>query len=200
MEKIKLVIFDLDGVIFESSKIWEKIVSSLLLSFDQVLLNESLEAIKDLEFQEALSVLSQTYYLPFEDLKRRFFEISPSLFLSQVQLKKGVVEWIESLKKRKIKCGVATSSLPIFYQPALQKFGLDFDVIVDTQMVQKGKESADVYLACLGGIDVNEALVIEDSIKGERSARMVGFQTILITEKEINWRKIDEKCFECCRK
>lgn len=201
------MIFDLDGVVLSSSMAWQEINQNLFAHFQiQIKIQDQkaiLQELQDLEIQEALGFLSQSFKIPKNELEDYFYKESPAIFVSKVFIDQGVSEGIARLRQHGIRCGVATASFPIFYQPILEKFQLEFDVVVDTQMVGKSKCNADVYLQCLqalGNFSPHEALVIEDSLIGIESAKTAGFQTLFVADEKINWSEINEKCFNNCRK
>lgn len=196
---IKVVIFDLDGVVFESDQVWLKITKKLLCHFGIPFTQEILYEIANREFEESFVFLSEHFSLSFVEIRDYFFSFAPQMFFEEVKLKSGVKEWIQKLQERNIPCCVATASLPIFYQRVFKKYDLNFSKVVYTQELGVSKRSAEVYLACLNGIKPSEALVIEDSEIGYKSATMQGFRAILVG-KTIDWREIDEECFKYSRK
>jgi HAD superfamily hydrolase (TIGR01509 family) len=98
---------------------------------------------------------------------------------------KGLVEFLEKLKKGKIRCAIATSAPALNIELILNKTGLKeyFEVIVDKTRVAKGKPDPEIYLttAALLKVKPEECIVFEDSLSGISSAENAGMKVISIT-------------------
>jgi len=95
----------------------------------------------------------------------------------------GAVELLADLRKAGVPCALVTMSYMRFVKPVLDALPEgSFQVIVTGDAVQQGKPHPEPYLkaAALLGIDPGEALAIEDSNTGARSAEAAGCTVLVV--------------------
>lgn len=100
--------------------------------------------------------------------------------------KKGLLELLETLREKKIPMAVATSTYREHSIPELERQGIlsYFEAVVTGDMVQNGKPDPEIYLtACEKlGVCPKDALALEDSYSGIRSAYNAGMNVIMIPD------------------
>jgi beta-phosphoglucomutase len=103
----------------------------------------------------------------------------------EIQLVKGVLDFIKYLKQAGLLLGLTTSALRENQQRAFERFGLGcyFDAIISGNDVKKGKPDPEPYLLTAARLDVEpaEALVVEDSVNGIRSGQAAGCKVVGLT-------------------
>jgi HAD superfamily hydrolase (TIGR01509 family) len=101
-------------------------------------------------------------------------------------LKPGLKELLAFLERRGLKTAVASSSEERFVRFYLEhaKLGHEFDVLVSGDMVKKSKPEPDIFLAALSrlGTAAGETLVLEDSYNGIRAAHRAGIRSIMVPD------------------
>lgn len=185
----KTVIFDLDGVIFDSEHVvrqgWQYAsqhlglgdIDSLFLQcvgtnhiFTESLLQKHFGA--DFSYEE------------FRGYTREFFYNYTDK--NGLPVKQGARELLQFLKQNGYKIGLASSSTLLYIQNGLRKAELIdyFDVIVSGEGLQRSKPEPDIYLmACEKiGTAPREAYAIEDSYNGIRSAYRAGMHAIMVPD------------------
>ena len=109
-------------------------------------------------------------------------------FTNDVELKPFAKEYIKFLKDRSVKLCIATASNRELFEPALKRNGvLDcFDSITTISEVKRGKGFPDIYLKA--ALNANEAvencIVFEDILEGIKGAKLGGFYTVGVFDKQ----------------
>ena len=185
---VKAFIFDLDGVIVETSsyhyEAWKRIAFKAngyhLTKEDNDLLKgvsriKSLDIILDLanatvdqELKDALLIEKNEDYLDLiKDLKQK-------------DLLSGALDFLEASQQAGIKIGLGSASKNARLVLEATDIIQMFEAIVDGTNVIKGKPDPEVFLkgADLLGFKPNEIVVFEDALKGVQAAKAGGFHSV----------------------
>ena len=185
----KAILFDLDGVILDSEKVYRRFwlqaaeELGLLLKEDVVLRLRSCDASIAREIVEAATGEAGAY----DRIRGRRKKLMKE-FLSEhtFELKPGVKTFLAKCRDLPVRKVIVTSSTPEEKMPALERLGIwqYFDGFVSVKEVKRGKPFPDVYLfACSRlGLDPGECLAIEDSPNGVRSAYDAGVKVIMVPD------------------
>lgn len=96
----------------------------------------------------------------------------------------GSLECVKNLKS-KYKLAICSGARSVLVDPYIEKFNLQntFATIVTSDDVSKSKPDPESYIKTLQQLDISntDAIAIEDSISGIRSATSAGIYTIAIT-------------------
>lgn len=134
-----------------------------------------------------------------EDCSRRFKEKEEREGLPE---KPGVHEILEYLKENRIPTALASSTRRTAVMEHLDRAGITsyFQKIICGDMVEHGKPAPDIYLkACEElGVAPGQALAVEDSFNGIRSAYAAGLYTVMVPDQlpptEEILALVDKKC------
>lgn len=186
---IQAVIFDMDGVIFDTEnlvmKCWKEIGEKY-----------QIEGIEKVAFEcigttnKKTEQILKNYY--GKDFDYEFYrkELSDR-FMRHVRdegmpMKPGIVEILEYLKVNGVKIGLASSTRKIRVEEELDIASLKqyFDVLICGDMVAKSKPEPDIFLECCRqlGANASETYVIEDSYNGIRAASRAGMKPIMVPD------------------
>lgn len=177
----KAVIFDLDGTIVDSLYVWKKVDIDFFNKRNMLVPEKYSEKISALSFDEAAVFTKESYGFKesVEEIKKEWFDMAVFEYGNRVQLKEGVREYIEGLKKNNIKIALATASPVELYSAVLKNQGIYdfFDAFTSGNEVKRSKEFGDIYLLSAEKLKVEpkDCLVFEDilrAIKGAKSAGM----------------------------
>ncbi len=183
----KTFIFDLDGVIVDTTKYhylaWKKLVSGMGISFSEEQ-NEQLKGVSRVKSLE--TILSWSNISVSED---RFMELMARKNddylqyisnMSEDEILPGVLDVLNFLKERRQKIGLGSASKNA--RPILSRLGLNvfFDCIVDGTDISKAKPDPEVFLkgAELLRSQPSNCIVFEDSISGIHAANTAGMISI----------------------
>lgn len=187
--KYKAVIFDMDGVIFDSERFvlecWKEIAKR--------------EGIKDMEevFHRCIGtnkhktkeILLEHYGADFAyDI---FQKEASKLFHSRydngrLPMKTGVTKLLPYLKGQGFRIGLASSTRYEVVQQELQDAGIlsYFESLTCGDMVKQSKPEPEIFLkACESlSVDAKEAIAIEDSFNGIRAAHRAGMLAVMVPD------------------
>ncbi|MCF8380254.1 MAG: HAD-IA family hydrolase [Bacteroidales bacterium] len=186
--KIKAVLFDMDGVLLDSEKY---ICQAGIEMFKE---KGFLVAAKDfLPFtgmgeNRYLGGVAEIHNIPFqlEKDKARTYEIYASLVKSKLKPLEGVEEFIAKCLEKKLKIAVASSADRIKIEINLKEIGIReeiFHAIVSGLDVKNKKPAPDIFLKAAQMVDTSASncLVVEDAISGVSAAKSAGARVLGLT-------------------
>ncbi len=186
MQNIKAAIFDLDGTLIDSMYVWEKVDEDFLTKRNIPVTAEYADKMRSMFFETAAAYTKETYGLDesVEEIMQTWLDMAHYEYANNVRLKQGAAEYLESLRKKGILLGIATSNNPYLLKPCLEHNGLDgmFHCICYTSEVGMNKSSPDIYLYTAEklGVKPEECVVFEDIFEGLKSASSVGMKTVAV--------------------
>ncbi|HEX9025813.1 MAG TPA: HAD family phosphatase [Clostridium sp.] len=197
MEKPELVIFDMDGLMFDTGQLAYRAYLESAKYFDFTV-NHSvyyyLTGRRDHEIREGMKELYGKD-APVSEWRDKII-LNREKILSdekRVYKKKGLLELLEFLKKNHYKIALAssTSREKIEYYFKIEDMPDVFDIIVAGDEVHTGKPNPEIFLkACEKANVVPErALVLEDSIVGIKAALQGNITPLLIPDDISNLPK-----------
>ena len=167
LDGIKAVIFDLDGTLVDSMGFWKEIDIAFLDERGIAYEDNLQEKIEGMSFTETAVFWKEYYGLAetVEELKAIWNQMAEDKYRYDAPLKPGAAEFLETLKRRGIKMGIATSNSEELIGAASEAHHLDeyMSCIVTSCSVRKGKPAPDVYLEAARRLGVlpEECLVQE---------------------------------------
>ena len=200
---MKLVIFDMDGLLFDtewpSFQALKEVVERRGFTFTI----ENYKQLIGLAHGKSMEVMQQMYdgKLPYEeimiDYRKRFKEI---LANDGVGIKRGAIKLLDALDQRGMKKCIASSSARETIASYLKLAGLEdrFDFYISGNEVKKGKPHPDIFLeACnIAGEPVESALVLEDSLNGLKAACAAEIRCILVPDLIDPTEEMKEKAYK----
>lgn len=186
---IKSIIFDLDGVLFDSEKVhadaWE-------ISFRKRGI-----IVSDEDYLAGAGITDKLFMKYLVQKKRAPAKTNPETIMKEklrnlikiaerggVPLFPGVKSAVKALSKKYILC-TATNSGRKFVYTVLRNAGIlkYFKIIITKNEIKKPKPSPEIYLKCLKrlGLRARECLVIEDSVPGIASAKKARIICVALT-------------------
>lgn len=187
----KAVVFDMDGVITDTEKLYRR----------YQLEEGRLRGIPDEEMVKVCEAIAggnkYTNKPKFEAMVGRgieYFEYREKMMARMdnhimtygVDLKPGVKEVLKYLKSKDIRIGLATSTV----RDRAIKYLVDhdiykyFDKLIFGDMVPNGKPAPDIYLKACEELEVKpeDAMAVEDSINGIKSAAAAGLYPVMVID------------------
>ena len=192
----KAVIFDKDGVLIHTTRLYFERWKKTFAQFDKKLTldfhNNHLEGRKASESikRHLKSDISQEDLTKLLEEQLNFMLINFNKYIKPVE---GVLDFLSKLKSAKIPVALGTSSRKEMTKHVLDTLNLRqyFNEIVDGDDVKHGKPSPDIYLkaAKLLKTEPKNCVVFEDSYSGVEAAKKAGMKVVLVmtshTQKEI---------------
>lgn len=190
LEGIKGVIFDMDGTLIDSMWVWEEVDVDYVKRYQLVEPEGFYEAIEGMSFTDVAKYYKKTFPQirdSVEQIKADWMEMGYRLYRDEVELKSGVKEFLEELKKRGIKIGIATSNDRDMTEMVLEARGIlqEFDAICTSDEVKIGKPAPDVYLKAAEDLGVvpKDCLIFEDVPAGLMAGKSAGMKTCAVADK-----------------
>lgn len=187
---MKAFIFDMDGVIFDSERLYIDCCIEVAekLGMDQIV--ETCHRCIGVTTEVTRAILLETYR--DIDLVDRFREQSVALVRSKIdsgllELKPGVRELLDFLRAKGCHIAIASSTRTDIVEKELADAGLIgyFSAVVGGDRAQRSKPNPDIFLkaAELLGEKPENCVVIEDSFNGIRAAKTAGMTAIMVPDQ-----------------
>jgi HAD superfamily hydrolase (TIGR01509 family) len=179
MSKIKLIIFDLDGVLVDIKNIHYETLNQALVKVNplyEISWDEHLDKYDGLKTNQKLEMLTLDRGLPMDKYKQ-IWDDKQSLTLDELRgIKENVLllDTIRILSNDGYKIACCSNSIKKTVLTVLSKLNIIeyFDIILSNEDVQNGKPHPEIYWKCISTIGClpEETLIVEDSPYGLLSA------------------------------
>lgn len=189
LNNIKAAIFDLDGTLVDSMMIWQQIDIDYLKEKGLELPKDLKNDIIHLSFKQTAAYFKNRFNLEdsIETILNHWHDMAFEYYSKKVKLKDGVIEFLDKLKSKNIKIGLATSNSNELLEVCLKTNNIYhyFDSITTTGETEKGKDSPDVYLLAAKRLDTtpDKCIVFEDILPAIKSAKVAGMKVIAVKDE-----------------
>lgn len=183
-------VFDMDGVLFDTERLCQRCSSVVAKTY-------GIGDIIDNLYQQAIGLNRASEKKLFEQVVGRTFpydeyrdkcsrQIKQVIAEEGIPVKAGAYMLLQYLKTNRYKIALATSTSreSAMSHLKMSKMTEYFDVIVTGDMVEKGKPHPEIYLKACKGLEMvpKNAVAIEDSPNGLKSATAAGLRTIMVED------------------
>ena len=204
---IKAVIFDMDGLMFDTERLWDTLWEPTCRAL-------GLEMPQDLEAfftggrglaGVKLNEHIQKFFLQADPqvIVEKIWELAEQRFAQGVPCKPGLAELLETLEEKKLPRIVASSSPRALIQKNLETTGMAryFDQVVCGADVRHSKPAPDIFLEAARrlGVDIRDCLVLEDSFNGVRAGHAAGAVTVMVPDIAQPDEEIRALYNRCCK-
>ena len=190
---IKAVIFDMDGLMFDTEKLWEEtfVVVGKKMGYD-VTKEFHLKTIGS--NYKTIETMFQKEYgkdFPFEEFYKEARQYMDGKIKKEgLRIKEGLFELLNYLKENNYVIAVASSSKKQGIEWYLEITGIDkniFSAITSGDEVKRGKPNPDIFIKTCQKLNVKEqeTIVLEDSNNGIKAAKKAGCISVLIPDLDI---------------
>lgn len=182
----KAVLFDMDGVIFNTEDISHEVFSELAKEFGCVMeekLHVAIMGTTELVWSKYFCTVWSLSIRP-QEFAEKYWIIQERIEKENLQIMPGVVPLLTELKKTDIRTALVTSTPIEHVENQLNKFNLKqyFTIIITGDQVEKGKPDPEPYLTAIEklGLKSTDCVVIEDAISGVESGKSAGCYVIAV--------------------
>lgn len=172
---IKLIIFDLDGVLIESKDTHFDALNLALKDYgiDEISYDDHVSTFDGKPTKIKLDILGVDKSI-VEDISNKKQDYTIELLENSIQESSRLIDIFKSLKNKGYKIAVASNSIRYTVQIILLKLGIMkyVDHVMSNEDVTNGKPNAEMYLKCMikCGVGPIETLILEDSYVGREGA------------------------------
>ncbi|MBO5395232.1 MAG: HAD family phosphatase [Clostridia bacterium] len=204
MKNIEAVVFDMDGLMFDSERLWMNCFIKACQQQGQAVSEEFLISIAGLRSDLYDAELEKKFGKNFDLKSKR--ETAEKMMKDaenrgELPVKKGAKELLKFLKEKQVTLAIASSSTIDDIKHRLKVCGIDesyFSSIIGGDMVTKAKPHPQVYLkSCqVLGVKPENAMALEDSDVGIEAASKAGMIAIHIPDLKPSTEKTKAFAFK----
>lgn len=207
-QKIRAVIFDMDGVLTDSEPLINAAAIQMFQEKGLIVQPEDFLPFVGTGEERYVGGVAEKYNFPLDAAagKQRTYEIYLDFVTSHLEAFPGVHELISTCRQAGLRLAVASSADRIKVVANLQKIELpveSWDAVVTGENVQHKKPAPDIFLLAAQNLGVMpaECVVVEDAVNGIQAAKAAGMlcvavaQTLpahLLSEADITREKISD--------
>ena len=201
----KLLIFDMDGTMFDTEPIsyrcWRDVSGRYGFDLDRSVFDRMLGR-DNLRIRAICDDACGTDY-PYDDICREKVALQLEYYRSHaIPIKPGLFHVLHYAREEGITCAVASSSPRTLIECLLEKTGVAsfFSVVQSGEEAAHGKPDPDVFLlACdKARVSPDQALVLEDSESGILAAHAAGIPSIWIPDLITIPQDVQDLAWTCC--
>lgn len=200
MSRVKAVIFDMDGLMFDTETIYyqsnQATADSIGLPFNYAFYEKYIGT-SEKDFFNALHNEHHDEKLVQLFIEKSKIDIETALLAKPLPQKKGLRALLDYLKEKEIEMVVASSTEHRLVETLIQNADLShyFSGIVGGDEVENSKPDPAIFLKALSKTKAEkaEALVLEDSLNGVRAAHAAGIPVIMVPDLLNPDREAQEK-------
>ena len=203
IEHIQAVIFDIDGTLVDSMRVWYEIDIEYFKLLGISMPPTIQKDIEGMSFTETAVYFKETFQITektIDDIKLDWIRMAHEKYLYEITAKPGARQFMKMLKDKGVKIGCATSNEKSLAMAALKPHGFTeyVDSVRTACEVCAGKPAPDIYLKVAEDLGVcpENCLVFEDIPNGMRAGKAAGMTVIGVEDESAKQYRaeIDELC------
>jgi HAD superfamily hydrolase (TIGR01509 family) len=182
---IDAVVFDLDGVIIDSERVWGDVRRDYTGNAGGTYTVQATRAMMGMSSPEWSRYMAESLGVPGkpEQINADIVVLMLERYGEAPPLIHGAVDAVRRIGAR-WPLAIASSSNPELIDVVLQSAGIEslFEVAVSSEEVERGKPAPDVYLEAARrlGVEPVHCVAVEDSQAGIRSAKSAGLRVVAV--------------------
>ncbi|MFI6676895.1 HAD family hydrolase [Kribbella sp. NPDC050470] len=185
---LQAVLWDMDGTLVDSEKVWAEVQIELLASLGAVWTVEDCMTLVGSDLRDAVKVWMARIpdgVITADELAEQMFGAVVDALRREVEFRPGALELLRALRKAEVPCALVSASYRVMIDAVLTHLPPDpFDVIVAGDEVVNGKPHPEPYLTAAAklGVDPAQCVVIEDSNTGTEAGTAAGAYVVAVPQ------------------
>ncbi len=182
--KFKGIIFDLDGTLIDSMKVWENVDRDFVAENGGIYTPDISDTVKTMTIFQSAEYFKNRFSLEMscQQIIDRIEEMVSEKYHNSIPLKKGVYSTLQKLADKGIKMCVATATYNSLVNAALKRLEIAdmFEFVITCADVGVGKDSPEIFYKSAEklGLAISETIIVEDSLHSIETAKKAGFFTV----------------------
>ncbi len=182
-------IFDFDGTLFDSMHVWKGIRYKFFEWIGIELTEEDKAVFNGLFLRESFLLAIERFGLEqtYEELLSMLFEYIKARYLEETEPKNDIIEFLEKLKSKGVKMGIATATGEPALMAVLEKYNMThyFSAIYSTYTVGASKTEPKVYDVVLEALGTGKETtwIFEDAMYAAKTAKANGYNVVGIYDE-----------------
>jgi HAD superfamily hydrolase (TIGR01509 family) len=182
---MKAIIFDMDGLMIDSERLYKEAQNNLALRFDRVMTEEMRMRMMGRKPIESLRLFVKELDIPVdaEKMLEMRNDIMREKLKNELVPMPGLFHIIDAFYK-KLKLAICTGAQAEFLDIVVDKLGIRerFDVLQDSDNIKNGKPDPEIYLKTCERLNLNprECVVLEDALNGVSAGKSAGCYVIAV--------------------
>ena len=187
--KISGAIFDMDGTILDSMKIWESVASDYIMSLGKTPIEGLREILWPMSLMQSAEYMRECYGLSLspEEIMEGIDGIIEDFYENTAPAKPGALELLKLLDSNGVKMVLATATNRRMVEAALRRTGMlrYFSEILTCTEVGFSKENPEIFLQANERLKTpkDETYVFEDALFAIRTAKNAGFKVVAVSDE-----------------
>lgn len=184
--EIKLIIFDLDGTLIDSTSLWFDVDKEFFENRGMEVPENYAKEIAHIGLRAA-AVHTKNKYFPNEEIENILNEwnlLSLKGYEETIPLKENAKELLELLYNSGITLALATANSKSLYEPCIKRLDIEkyFSFVIDVNSCKEGKNSPEIYDKICHRFNVKKenTLVFEDSLTALITAYDAGYNVVAV--------------------
>lgn len=190
LKNIEAIIFDLDGSLVDSMWIWPEVDEEYFVKYGLTKPEGFYEKMEGKSYTEVAQLYLDTFpQLPctIDEIKQEWNDMTYEKYCTEVPLKPGAREMIETLYAQGVRFGIASSNSIDLVKAVIRALGVEqyFDSIHTSCEVRTGKPAPDVYLLAARDLQIapEHCLVFEDVPMGILAGKKAGMRVCAVDDR-----------------
>ena len=184
---LKGAIFDHDGLMFDTEKVWQANWKKEADKLGIELPEEFKKEICGSSGQHMLDIIQKYYHVEDgTDIRVRVRQGVADGEKKHLDMKEGLLDILDMFQKHGVKMAVASSSGKEMIETNLKNAHVEqyFDAVVSGQEVEHGKPAPDIFLLASEriGVPIEDCYVFEDAFNGVHAGVSSGARTIMVPD------------------
>nr|MDD6335188.1 HAD family phosphatase [bacterium] len=185
---IQGAIFDADGTLLDSMRIWNQTGERYLRKLGVVPEDDLSAILFPMTLEQSSAYLKKRYALPqgLSGIQSGILEVVSDFYRREVMLKNGVGDFLYKLSRKRIPMAIVTAGDHALLEQALDRLqiGHYFQTVLTCGELGTSKYQADIYRAAAGCLasDIQHTAVFEDVYFALKTAHTAGFATIAVED------------------
>lgn len=189
LENVDACIFDLDGTLVDSMWVWVSVDEEYIRKYKLTKPKDFHVGMEGMSYSETAQYFLDCFPsipLSREEIMDEWTQMAHEKYMTEVLLKKGAKEFLQDLKERGIKTGIASSNSKGMIVDTLKSHGIAeyIDSVRSACEAGAGKPSPDVYLLVAKDLNAEpkRCLIFEDVPMGILAGKNAGMKTCAVDD------------------